>query len=1360
MARLVVWFCCLFLSFLYRNILKRKNSFFFQAFCLFLLFSSTVSSQVYKRIGIEQGLSNRRVFAIQKDSMGYMWFLTHEGIDRYDGKEFKFYKLMDANHQLTSLLNLNWLYIDTQGVLWQIGKKGKIFRYNKSKDLFELVYRLPAVDRNNEKIDPISFSFLDRHDRIWLCGDKKIYIYQIDIGEMHEMQTGFLSSVKTMQQIDHNSFFIGTSRGCHHVSLTNRGLVHLPHKALDEFPIEISDLYFDKAAQRLYVGTFKKGIYLYDLATARFEPVSDKLIDVSINQMKPLNAKELLLATDGAGVFKLSMQTHEVVPYVTPGYTTYSLINEASVEDLYVDGEQIIWMANYPTGLTVRDNRYAAFRWIRHGLGNAQSLCNNQVNDIVEDGEGDLWFATNNGISLYQKRTQQWHSYLTYKDSNPIHNSRVFLSLCEVSPGVIWAGGHSSGVYQISKRNHSVVQIDAEKTFHSTVKSEKYIRDIQKDRSGAIWVGGHYGLKSLNLTTKKIRTYGGLHTVTAVLERNSRQMWVSNATGVHLLDKVSGVSRKLKLPVEDIFVYSLYQDKKGILYIGTSGLGLMVYNPQTQKVSTYDSETSSLISNNIYTILPNKRGTLILGTEKGLSSFYPITKKIKNWTQDQGLTVTHFNAHAGLLQSNGQFILGGSNGAVEFDEDLRLPKMLPTKLVFSDFNLFYQKVYPGDENSPLVLPINETKVLNLSYSQNIFSIKVSSINYDYPSNVVYSWKLEGFYDEWTQPSAESTIQLTNLHPGDYVLKVRAVSREDHHRILDEREMLVSIDRPFWLSWWALLVYLPILFGIGYGIAHIIMLYKQRKVSDEKIQFFINTAHDIRTPLTLIKAPLEELIDREALPKDEEYNIKIALRNVNTLLHTTSNLINFEMVNLYSKELYVSEHEIVGYIRLIFQAFEPYAHIKHIDFTFESHVEYLNVWFDKDKMESVIKNVISNALKYTPEKGSVTVTLLKEVEGWSFEVKDTGIGIPLDQQKKLFTTHFRATNAINAKVTGSGIGLMLVHKLVQLHQGTIKVDSSEDRGTTIKIHLPVFQKASKSVFINTSVKEDQVVVGTGPVSQLDDLLPVPTEESGDLKMRLLIVEDNDDLRHYLKHSFMSQYVIETCHNGKEALSVVSSYNPDLIISDIMMPEMRGDDLCHALKSSIETSHIPIILLTALSDDKNILSGLQTGADEYIVKPFKISLLRAKVASMLANRKRLRAKYANLELTNDPQTHTSAEAEMVDMPHDMDWNFISSIKTYVETHMSEPTFSIDALCADMNMSRTSFYNKLKALTGQAPNDYIRLIRLKKATEFLKEGRYSITEIADMTGFNDAKYFREVFKKHYNVSPSQYYKERNNE
>ena len=349
-------------------------------------------------------------------------------------------------------------------------------------------------------------------------------------------------------------------------------------------------------------------------------------------------------------------------------------------------------------------------------------------------------------------------------------------------------------------------------------------------------------------------------------------------------------------------------------------------------------------------------------------------------------------------------------------------------------------------------------------------MQVSSINYDYPSNILYSWRLEGFYDKWSKPGTENTIRYTNLAPGKYTLRVRAISNEDNRIMLEERSMDIIIAQPFWLTFWAMLVYTAILCLIAIVLLRILILRKQRKVSDEKIHFFINTAHDIRTPLTLIKAPLEELREKEELSKEGISNMNTALRNVNALLRLTTNLINFERADVYSSELYISEHELNTFMNEIFNAFQQYANIKHINFTYESNFRYMNVWLDKEKMESIFKNIISNALKYTPENGNVQVFVSETSDSWSVEVRDTGIGIPANEQKKLFKLHFRGSNAINSKVTGSGIGLMLVWKLVRLHKGKINLSSIENQGSVIKITFPKDSKRFRKAHLATPSKQ--------------------------------------------------------------------------------------------------------------------------------------------------------------------------------------------------------------------------------------------------------------------------------------------------
>ena len=560
-------------------------------------------------------------------------------------------------------------------------------------------------------------------------------------------------------------------------------------------------------------------------------------------------------------------------------------------------------------------------------------------------------------------------------------------------------------------------------------------------------------------------------------------------------------------------------------------------------------------------------------------------------------------------------------------------------------------------------------------------------------------------------------------------------------------MQISIAQPIWLSFWAMLVYAIVLAVIAIIVLRIIILRKQRKVSDEKIHFFINTAHDIRTPLTLIKAPLEEIREREALTKDGISNMNTALRNVNALLRLTTNLINFERADVYSSELYISEYELNTYLTETFNAFRPYASVKHINFTYESNFRYLNVWIDKEKMDSILKNIISNALKYTPENGSVHIYASETNDSWNVEVNDTGIGIPANEQKKLFKIHFRGSNAINSKVTGSGIGLMLVWKLVHLHKGKINLSSVEHQGSSIKISFPKDSKHFHKAHLATRTRE----LSTEQVPHVSpaEIYEKAKKQHDQNLQRLLIVEDNDELRNYLTHTLSDNYTIQTCSNGKEALTIVKEYMPELIISDIMMPEMRGDELCAAIKNDIETSHIPIILLTALNDEKNILEGLKIGADEYIVKPFNIGILKATIANLLTNRALLKSKYANLEVSEEEEVSPNCAT-------DLDWKFIATVKKSVEENIDNPAFNVDVLCNLLNMSRTSFYNKLKALTDQAPADYIRLIRLKRAAALLKTGQHSVTEISELTGFNDVKYFREVFKKHFKMSPSKYCKE----
>ena len=396
------------------------------------------------------------------------------------------------------------------------------------------------------------------------------------------------------------------------------------------------------------------------------------------------------------------------------------------------------------------------------------------------------------------------------------------------------------------------------------IRPDKYIRSIMKTSDGNIWSGGYYNLKQIDFARKNIRTYPGLSGITDIKEKDAQHMWIATATGLYLLNKETGKFQNISMPIESFYINALYQIADSLLYIGTSNSGLLIYNYHRKSFEHFHKDNCPLISNNIYTILPDGNKSVLLSTENSLTSYYPEGKIFHNWTKEQGLKSDHFNASSGVLRKNGNFILGSTDGAIEFHKDMMIPRNYEFKMIFSDLRVFYQTVYPGDEGSPLEVDIDETQVLKLKYNQNIFSLRISSINYDYPSLVLYSWKLEGFYDGWSRPEKDCMIRFTNLSPGKYTLRVRAISSEDRRIVLEERDMEIMIEQPLWLSIWALILYAAVVAAIAIITLRVIILRKQRKASDEKIRFFINTAHDIRTPLTLIKAPLEELSEKENL----------------------------------------------------------------------------------------------------------------------------------------------------------------------------------------------------------------------------------------------------------------------------------------------------------------------------------------------------------------------------------------------------------------------------------------------------------------------------------------------------------------
>ena len=659
----------------------------------------------------------------------------------------------------------------------------------------------------------------------------------------------------------------------------------------------------------------------------------------------------------------------------------------------------------------------------------------------------------------------------------------------------------------------------------------------------------------------------------------------------------------------------------------------------------------------------------------------------------------------------------------------------------------YHPVHPMEKNSPLTKILDETSFIQLKYDQNTFSMDVSSINFDNPSSILYSWKLEGFYDQWTPPTSNGTIRYTNLSPGNYTLKVRSILL-DNQQILEEREIQILVERPFWLTFWAFLIYALFIIGAAYAFLRYQIIKRERKTSEEKINFFTHAAHDIRTPLTMIKAPLSEIMEKESLSENGQKNIQLAMQSTENLAELANNLINFQKEELYSSQTIVTAHELNHYLSNYMHQFDSFARQKDITLSYESSFDSLDVWIDTSKMDSILRNLLSNALKYTPQGGRVSLKAESNKNTWTLFLSDTGIGMNKEDQKKLFKYLFRGYNTANQTTTGCGIGMLLTYRLIENHEGKISFTSTENVGTTFQLTFPI---RSKNYQYKKEEKEgtDKVLTTeqetAGNITTDIQFTDSQTDEQAPL---ILVVEDNAPLRSFIIHSLSDTYQVEGAGNGQEALDFINERQPDLILSDIMMPVMDGKKMCQIVKSQMETSHIPIILLTALGDKEHILEGLEIKADQYLVKPFDVHILKATIHTLIENRKMLRNRFKSA-VTALPE-----EAPAVELPTSLDDEFIQKVTELVKEGLGK-NFNVDTLCASVNMSRTSFYNKIKALTGIAPAEFIRNIRMQEAALMLKSQRYTVAEVSDKMGFADPKYFTDTFKKFYGVPPSIYMK-----
>lgn len=1016
----------------------------------------------------------------------------------------------------------------------------------------------------------------------------------------------------------------------------------------------------------------------------------------------------------------------------------------------------------------------SALEYITHEYLNNQSLLDNCVNDVFQSRDGKIWYATDKGVSVYDSQTHSWHHGLYNK---------VALTICQTVDGRVLVGTYGNGVYQV---NSDGTSMPAYSVSNGKLKSD-YVFSLFTDSEGNLWIGCLDGDmacfpsgKNISRGVGKTAFYLPVNEVQCITEsEDKRSIAVGTSHGCYLIDKQNPMKPRRffypeQYPDKDInlFVNSMVYHNSSHVWIGTDGGGLYDYDLTTNKFRNYTTQ-ESLPSNVVYGLIKGKNGKLWLSTDKGLAFIYH--GKVVNLNFFKGLE-REYNRMSVACTSDGRMLFGSNDGVVALAP--MFAKGLNYAAPLRIHSVEVEGVERTDQWNETLFEMLQEGTLRLHHHENTLIVSFESINYQYQHDIQYQYYLEGYDRDWSKPSSYQLARFVNLPSGNYVLYVKAVCRSNG-RELGATSLKISIAQPWWNTWWAWIVYLCILTAILYFAWQYYKERLQRRYYDEKINFFVNTAHNIRTPLSLVLAPLVDLSKDSHLSEKSRAFLDMAQRNGNKLLTMVTELLDFQKVEQSAELVRLQDVELPMFLRLQVEKFIVAAQEKHIHLSLEACPQHL-VHTDVKMMDLILENLLSNAIKYTPEGGKVTLSASIEGKTAQILVRDTGIGIPKAEIKNIFKSFFRASNAVNSQEMGSGLGLMLTRQLVKKLGGKLTFVSEEGKGTTFHVVLPLGNSAASST---QPVEEAQNVetISSDHQDVLDEeMKSVASSDyhnSDVSKDTLLFVDDNEDLRQYIRMTFSDTYRVVDVESGDAALKYLEEGGEcDIVVSDVMMPGMQGDVLCQRIKENKDTSWLPVILLTAKAGRNFMIEGLGLGADDYISKPFDAAILASKIDSMLKNRRRLSQYYMerslalvrgevsaksnsskqvmDLNVADEPieTTQASDEKEEQAILNQQDQAFVEKATRLVLSHLSDTDFNIDCLCREMAMSRTLFYGKLKTLTGQSPQDFMRLIRLEQAAMFLKQGD-SVLDVSVKAGFVNVKYFSTVFKKHFGVSPSKY-------
>ena len=1329
-------------------------------FCLlFVLLAGGVSAADHPpltHLGIGQGLSNNSVRCIFQDHDGFMWFGTYDGLSRWDGYEFKVFrnKLNDS----TSLPH-NYIYDineDDHANLW-VGTGQGIGIYNSLTSKFKPAWFYPYGSKTRARIrSNVTAIKTDARGDV-LIGTNGWGLQVQEAGSEVAVQVPYKRGTEVLTGYNVQALCID---GAQRIWLFIRDVglclydpaarqIRVVNNRLRAAGCIVAD-----GSSVLWLGT-SKGLYQYAVGIDSLVKVysegpgglsSERVVSLASDRQG-----DLWIGTEGGGIDILHKESGKI-DYLLPGEGVNDLASE-SVFAIYEDKESRKWIGTLKGGVNMMDGQKNRFQTMAHNPVNANSLVNNFVSSFFEDKEGDLWIGTDGGgMSIWNRRTNRFTNYRHESGAATSLSSNSITSIRQDHLGEIWISTFGEGINRMNKASGTFEHYRC--INNAKGEENKNVWLLYEDHDDNLWATtfGDGRFYRFNRAQNKFEVFSQDFTdLIAITEDRAGELWAGDSHELFRIDKTGGHSLGFEIGKP---VRALYEDHKGNFWIGTEGGGLLLFDRGAGKIVKRYSDADGLCNNAVLNILEDGEGNLWLSTFNGLSKFNPGAASFKNFYQGDGLQSNQFIYSAALKLRSGELAFGGINGFNLFYPDgIRLRSFMPP-LLLTGLRV---------DNSPE--PISN---LIIPYNKAILSFDFAALEYSSPANISYAYFLEGWDKGWNYTKNVRSINYTHLSEGNYRLRLKSTNAEGTWNT-KETMLGIIVLPPWYRSWLAYLIYICMAGAMVYyyrrykmrqtkleyeiKIAHL-NAEKEKEINEKRLSFFTSISHEFRTPLTLIINPLKDMLAQE-----HEAEVNIIYRNARRLLSLVDQLLLFRKAESEGDRLKITKLNFYDLCKEVYLAFVQKAKAEEIEYVFECADTGLELYADREKMEIVFYNLISNALKYTPSGGKVSFLIRETGDRVEVIIRDTGHGISKETGQKLFEKFYQVMEEGRPVKTGFGIGLYLVKQFVESHRGNVSYESEPGQGTAFFVSL----LKGKAHFEGRQVFEE---LAAAPVI-LEELAGNETpemlsRETAEQKLQkegyklqqegwvsgqetILVIDDNEQILEYIRQIFHNQYTVYVAGGGEEGLKLARQYQPDIIITDIVMQGLGGIDLCRTIKEDLVLAHIPVILLTGSPSPETKLQGVEGGADDYITKPFEKEILLARVASLLKNRNSLQ-KYFYNEITLQKNTLKVSEEDKL---------FIERCIKIVEQHLDDDEFSIKTLAAEIGMSHSGLYKKIKAVSGGSVNSFIRWIRLRRVAELLISTEKNVNEAALEAGFNDLKYFREQFHKLFGVMPSEYIK-----